>query len=695
MKKPFFINDFLVEPDLNRITSPEGKQEKLEPKWMAVLCVLAINKGEVVSKQELMVAVWENTIVVEKVLIRAISKLRKAFNDDPRHPKIIETVSKGGYRMIGTLRYQQEASGSRLFSLQKALPFFLLLTIIFVFFFRNDHPFKKEIQHPKITPLTTFHSWEYDPAISPDGKLLAFVWNGINKKGWNIRSDNSKSWDIFIKNLETGKLVHFTQMKGSEGSPVWSADGAHLIFYNQQNDTATLYMKALDAGKPARRLTSFLANYPTLSWSKDGKWLAYNAKDSTNTPNAIQRLSLVTLESQQISFPPEHTWGDYQPSFSHDGKTLAFTQARSESLSDIFLLDLQNKQVEQLTFQGANFFSHAWRKNDKTLLYSLNTNGHSEIWEIDLATKHAKKIIGETGLTNPQLSGTKMVVEKWTNTTDIWRLNLAGDSASNKAEPFIQSTAWDAHPAFSPDGNQIAFASNRSGSYEIWITDKFGSASQKITNFKSGFCGTPHWSPNGQQITFDWRSKGQSDIYLIDLKTKQLIQLTSHAKDDIAPFFTADAKAICYSSNRKGYWQIWKQDLKTDTAKAITGAHVYALQFAHQDDSFYQSYHNQSGIWQQFTGKDSLVQIIDGLEPADWCNWVVAERGIYFVQRVEGRNNDFIAFYDLGTKKINKVYHPKYQIPSKDLSLALSPDGKTLLFGQVENAGCDLQLVEF
>ena len=239
-------------------------------------------------------------------------------------------------------------------------------------------------------------------------------------------------------------------MKGSEGSPVWSADGNHLIFYNQQKDTATIYMKALDGRQPVRKLRSILANHPTLAWSKNGKWLAFNAKDDEKEVNKIYLLSLVTLDTQQVTFPPEHAWGDYQPSFSKNGNVLAFTRARSESLSDIFLLNLQKQEVKQLTTHGANIFSHDWSKDEETLIYSLNTNGHSEIWQIDLASKKTTKLAGAIGFSNPQIDGEKLVVEQWSSITDIWKLDLKKDSTTLRAEPFIQSTAWDGHPNFSP-----------------------------------------------------------------------------------------------------------------------------------------------------------------------------------------------------------------------------------------------------
>jgi DNA-binding winged helix-turn-helix (wHTH) protein len=93
------IADWRVEPALLRITH-NGDSLKLEPKVMAVLVYLARRPGQVVTREELEDSVWAGAIVSYDALTGAIQKLRKAFNDDPRRPRIIETLSKKGYRLV-------------------------------------------------------------------------------------------------------------------------------------------------------------------------------------------------------------------------------------------------------------------------------------------------------------------------------------------------------------------------------------------------------------------------------------------------------------------------------------------------------------------------------------------------------------------------------------------------------------------
>jgi DNA-binding winged helix-turn-helix (wHTH) protein/TolB-like protein/tetratricopeptide (TPR) repeat protein len=95
----FRIGEWLVQPQLNQI-SGRGKAVRVEPKAMQVLVCLAEHSDQVVSKEKLMHAVWADTFVTDDVLTRCISELRKAFDDDAREPRVIETIPRRGYRFL-------------------------------------------------------------------------------------------------------------------------------------------------------------------------------------------------------------------------------------------------------------------------------------------------------------------------------------------------------------------------------------------------------------------------------------------------------------------------------------------------------------------------------------------------------------------------------------------------------------------
>ena len=100
MQHTFRIGEaYHVEPSLNRVIGPGGSL-RIEPKVMLVLVCLADHPGQVVPKDRLFHAAWPDTAVGDDVLTRAISELRRLFEDDPKQPRVIETIPKSGYRLI-------------------------------------------------------------------------------------------------------------------------------------------------------------------------------------------------------------------------------------------------------------------------------------------------------------------------------------------------------------------------------------------------------------------------------------------------------------------------------------------------------------------------------------------------------------------------------------------------------------------
>ncbi len=99
LSQPFMVGEWLVEPAIELISKGDLK-EKLEPRVMDLLVCLSSKAGEVITREELESKVWVGMVVGYDALTSAMIKLRKAFHDDSKHPKIIQTVSKRGYRLI-------------------------------------------------------------------------------------------------------------------------------------------------------------------------------------------------------------------------------------------------------------------------------------------------------------------------------------------------------------------------------------------------------------------------------------------------------------------------------------------------------------------------------------------------------------------------------------------------------------------
>ena len=139
---------------------------------------------------------------------------------------------------------------------------------------------------------------------------------------------------------------------------------------------------------------------------------------------------------------------------------------------------------------------------------------------------------------------------------------VADASAGGDSKRLTQSPGPDVSPVFNPKtGAQIAFVSGRTGLPQIYTMEGDGTNVQRLTD--QGYAVSPAWSPNGQFIAFAWIRKygpgepGSSDIYIMDVVSKQWVQLTHDGGRNDFPSWSPDSRHIVFQSNRSGGLQLW------------------------------------------------------------------------------------------------------------------------------------------
>src|SRR3990172_10374536 len=113
MDAPFRLDDWQVQPQLDRISGPAGDVH-LQPKAMQVLLCLARRAPAVVTKDELFPDVWQGVFVTDEALTYVIWELRKALGDDARRPRFIETIPKRGYPLLRSPSFEEDPVASEL-----------------------------------------------------------------------------------------------------------------------------------------------------------------------------------------------------------------------------------------------------------------------------------------------------------------------------------------------------------------------------------------------------------------------------------------------------------------------------------------------------------------------------------------------------------------------------------------------------
>jgi DNA-binding winged helix-turn-helix (wHTH) protein len=203
---------------------------RLPDQQFRFLAILLERPGEIVSRDEMRRRLWpEDTHVdFDRSLNTAASKLRDALADGGEHSCYIETLPKKGYRFIAPLHGQ--ARGSKADTIPGSVPgqkrnVWILIavgatlaTASALAFLLVSHRPEPAVWDP--IPLTAFRGIEADPALSPDGNLVAFTWNG----------EKQDNFDIYVIPIQSGSPVRLTTDPAEDVSPAWSPDGRTIAF---------------------------------------------------------------------------------------------------------------------------------------------------------------------------------------------------------------------------------------------------------------------------------------------------------------------------------------------------------------------------------------------------------------------------------------------------------------------------------
>lgn len=542
----------------------------------------------------------------------------------------------------------------------------------------------------KTTPFTTYTGREQQPTFSPDGNQIAFSWNG----------DKGDNFDIYVKLVNSeARPLRLTTDAAEDVNPAWSPDGQQIAFVRHIGPDITIITVPVIGGAE-RKLYSgtsaFFSLYEfgnALSWSPDGKYLAFSGQPGPRQPNSIFLLSIDTLEARQFTTPPEGFLGDSTPAFSPDGKLFAFVRGASSRDVELYLMPASGGEPKRLTFDNRSVRSLAWTPDSRWMVFASWFRG-LRLWRLSASGGTPEPLdIGVEFASSVAVSqsGDRLAYSQEFRDTNIWQVNLQEGKSTSNSRRLVSSTRQDFGPQYSPDGKRIAFTSGRTGNNEVWVCDSDGTNPVLVTSFNGPDVGSPRWAPDGKQLAFDSLAPGHRDIYVVGVDGGKPRRLNNDDFDNVRPSWSRDGRWIYFGSNRTEDWQLWRAPVEGGKPVQVTkqggreGFESFDGKFVYYTKGF-----GQAGLWKVPTagGDETFIvgDVYQGL-------WALVDNGVYFIN-TNSIPRAVIQFFNFSNGKTVKVADVERELQLVYPSLAVSADGKSLLFVQADSFESDIMVVD-
>jgi Tol biopolymer transport system component len=447
-------------------------------------------------------------------------------------------------------------------------------------------------------------------------------------------------------------------------------------------------------GGAARKLAVIPYNYyPStgLSWSPDAKLIAFS-EPAPQASWSISILDMATQQKRRLGHPDPSCHESWIPAFSPDGSFLAFVCMVSEGVNDVFVEPVSGGAARRVAHVNGEILGIAWSGDGKSLVFAVFGN----LMRVSVAGGEPQRLLSGRDVETPAISrdGRRLAYAQHVVNTNIWRVPLTGSPpAALRPTRLISSTREEWLPAFSPDGRRLAFTSNRSGSGEVWISDADGSNPRPVTSFGGPLTGSPRWSPDGRWVVLDSRARGRSDVYVVASEGGVPRRVETGQPDSETPFWSSDGEWLYFASPVNGMPQVFKVRQEGGRATRLTvGGGSWPQSAPDGKRIYYWSEGKETSIWSvSSSGGDERP--VEGMPPIAWessVSWALGPSGIHFL---EGGSHPGVVFFDFATARARRVADLP-GAPEPWAGIALSPDGRSVLFSKVEQGTSDIMLIE-
>jgi eukaryotic-like serine/threonine-protein kinase len=419
--------------------------------------------------------------------------------------------------------------------------------------------------------ITTWPGLDIYPALSPDGNSIAYS------------SDHGGSFEIYVKPLTPGaREIQLTSDGDQNFEPAWSPDGK-LIAYYSKNRGGIWRVPA--SGGVAYQLTEF-GSRP--AWSPDGALIAFQSYPLTDLdaisvgvtpPSTLWVVSSQSGEPTPITQVGNPPGGHGAPAWSPDGKRIAFV-AYDGAKAGIWSASARGGDLRRMGPDSKWVYDPIYSPDGKNIYYgAVSELGNFVLFKLRLIPTSDEPVeIADTGSVRIKhltisADGRKIAYSAPTMAGNLWSVPISPSSggATGAPAPLTQEASYrKGLPLFSPDGKRIAYVEFRGGSNEdIWVVDADGkNPTQLSTNPANNWA--PSWFPEGDRLAFQSNRQGKDGIWSIAPKSGREKLLVDPGQAIGFPRLSPDGKQIAFNSSKSGTLNIWTVPTEGGPPKQLT-----------------------------------------------------------------------------------------------------------------------------